>query len=191
MRAILGTCLFMSTVLVGACTPDRSTVEPSAPPASQARQDAVFVRTCDSSVSGDLGHGWRKDSVVAGPVAFVSAHGYEDDPKRWFRAAPGRARAQKVLLVVDGERPVLVSVPDRDAALFYNPARWGLSNRVAFGRGDEATRFEPCTDDDQASTQFNGGFLVRRPSCVRVTVRVDGENPIDALLSFGMGECAT
>jgi hypothetical protein len=149
------------------------------------------VRSCDSSVSGDLGADWRRDAVLAGPVAFVGARGYEDDPKRLFFADdPAMARAQKVLAVVDGGRPVVVSVQMRDAALFYDPSKWGQSNRVAFRRGDAVTRFEPCLGADQLPTQFNGGFLVRRPICVLVEVRVEDEEPILVSLSFGMGQCS-
>jgi hypothetical protein len=113
----------------------------------------MFVRTCESSVTGDLGAGWCHDAVLAGPVAFVGAKGYADDPERWFvTGSPRMARAQKVLAVVDGDRPVRA----RDAALFYDPSEWGQSNRVPFRRGDGVTRFEPCTEG-QKTTQFNGG----------------------------------
>ena len=100
----------------------------ASPGASPIRDASVFVRACESSVSGDLGPGWRRDAVLVGPVAFVGARGYEDDPKRLFLVRdPGMARAQKVLAVVYGDRPVLVSVRTRDAALFYDPSKWGQS----------------------------------------------------------------
>jgi hypothetical protein len=158
---------------------------------SSASSDAgVFVRSCESSVFGDLGAGWRKDAVIAGPLAFVGARGYEDDPKRLFFARkPGMATAQKVLAVVVGDRPVLVSVQRPNAALFYDPSKWGQSNHVALRRGDEATRFEPCTADSQRSTQFNGGFLVRRPTCVPVKVQIEGGQATIVSLSFGAGAC--
>jgi hypothetical protein len=128
--------------------------------------------------------------VLAGPVAFVGARGYEDDPKRSFVArGPRMATAQKVLAVVVGDRPVTVSVQTRDAALFYDPSKWGQSNHVAFRRGDEVTRFEPCIGDDQRSTQFNGGFLVRRPTCVAVKVQIEGGRARVVSLSFGAGTC--
>lgn len=180
------------------CTPseDASPREESrsnipSPTSSPASDADVFVRSCESSVSGDLGAGWQRGAVLAGPVAFVGAHGYEDDPKRLFLAtAPGMARAQKVLAVVEGDSPVVISLRTRDAALFYDPSKWGQSNRVPFQRGDEVTRFEPCTEDTQRSTQFNGGFLVRRPTCVRVRVQNEGGETTVASLSFGAGACS-
>jgi hypothetical protein len=169
------------------------TAIPSAPPRPEGPSEAVgphgFVRSCESSVFGDLGAGWRRDALIAGPVAFVGARGYEDDPKRSFRTRPGRATAFKVLLVITGDRPILVSLRTPGAALFYNPSKWGLSNNVPFRAGDEATRFEPCRDANQPSTQFNGGFLVRRPMCVPVEVRVRDEEPVLVSLSFGTGKC--
>ena len=73
--------------------------------------------------------------MLAGPVAFVGARGYEDDPKRLFRARDlGMARAQKVLAVVDGDRPVLVSVETRSAALFYDPRKWGSPTALRSAR---------------------------------------------------------
>jgi hypothetical protein len=181
-----------AVLLTANCTSGTSEEAPSAgegdPPASPDAD--VFVRSCESSVFGDLGAGWRKDAVLAGPVAFVGARGYEDDPKRSFVArGPRMATAQKVLAVVVGDRPVIVSVQTRDAALFYDPSKWGQSNHVAFRRGDEVTRFEPCIGDAQRSTQFNGGFLVRRPTCVAVRVQIEGGRARVVLLSFGAGTC--
>jgi hypothetical protein len=195
MRAILAT--MFAALLTAGCTSsdgarpreDGRSIASSGSPTSA--EPGVFVRTCESSVSGDLGAEWRRDAVIAGPVAFVGARGYGDDPKSWFVAhKEGMATAQKVLAVVMGDRPVLVSVSRPNAALFYDPSKWGQSNRVPFRRGDEETRFEPCTENSQKGTQFNGGFLVRRPTCVQVRVQVEGEEPTIASLSFGAGACS-
>lgn len=148
----------------------------------------MFVRPCDSSVSGRLGAGWRRREVVAGPVAFVGAAGYAEDPPRVFEAPGDRATSQKILIVVDGARPVVVSVRHPDAALAYDPDRWGPRNVVPFRSGDPMVRFEPC-GGDQHRTQFNGAFLVRGSMCVAVEVRVESEEPLSATLSFGAGDC--
>jgi hypothetical protein len=195
VRALLAT--LCAVLLTANCTssedasPREEGPSIASPDSSPSPDAGVFVRSCESSVSGDLGAGWRRDAVLAGPVAFVGARGYADDPKRLFLARdPEMARAQKVLAVVDGDTPVVISLRTRDAALFYDPTEWGQSNRVPFGRGDEVTKFEPCIEDDQKSTQFNGGFLVRRPTCVEVRVRIEGEQPTVASLSFGAGACS-
>jgi hypothetical protein len=195
VRALLATMCAIVLTANCASSNDASSREEGRSIASQGSSpipDArVFVRSCESSVSGDLGAGWRRDAVLTGPVAFVGARGYEDDPKRLFLVRnPGMARAQKVLAVVDGDSPVVVTLRTRAAALFYDPSKWGQSNRVPFRRGDEVTRFEPCTEDSQRGTQFNGGFLVRRPTCVQVRVQMEGGEPTVASLSFGAGACS-
>ena len=182
-RLVLASCTAAPRVDHQAASPSDGTP----PPSSGAR---ILVRSCESSVFGDLGARWREDATVVGPVAFVGAPGYADDPKRLSVARdPRMGTAHKVLAVVTGEAPVVVTVESRDAALFYDPAQWGESNRVAFRRGDEVTRFEPCTDDSQRTTQFNGGFLVRGPTCVPVRVAVEGRPDAVATLSFGAGTC--
>jgi hypothetical protein len=145
------------------------------------------VRTCDSSVSGDLGADWRRGQIEAGPVVFVGAAGYADDPERTFEAPAKLATSQKVLIVVAGGRPVVVSVRHPDAALAYDPARWGERNVVPFRRGDPRVRLEPCADD-QRWTQFNGAFLLRGPACVPVEVRPEGRGTTFVTMSFGAGD---
>jgi hypothetical protein len=182
--------LVLGAVLV-ACTGDRPAAESPASPttgSAESVQPRLFVRPCESSVYGELGAGWRRQEVVAGPVAFVGAAGYADDPPTWFAAPGDRATSQKVLIVVDGARPVVVSVRHLDAALAYDPDRWGTRNVVPFRSGDPRVRFEPC-GGDQRRTQFNGAFLLRGPACVPVEVRAEGGAPLFATLSFGAGDC--
>jgi hypothetical protein len=175
------------TLALLACTqaPSGSAASPRSSPESDV---AVFVRTCESSVYGDLGSGWRAGEASAGPVWFVGARGYADDPPREFSAPGNMATSQKVLVVVDGDRPVTLSVRHPDAALAYDPERWGDRNVVPFAVGDLRARFEPC-GGDQPTTQFNGAFLLRGPACVPVEVRVEGEAPLFTTLSFGAGAC--
>jgi hypothetical protein len=193
-------CAVVVVLAVVACTdatagggdPSRSASPPAAavsPSRSITPDDGLFVRTCESSVYGDLGSGWRRREISAGPVTFVAARGYADDPERWFSAPAELARTHKVLVVVAGERPVILSVRHPDVALAYDPERWGQTNTVPFRRGDPRTRFEPCTGDDRRATQFHGGFLLRGPACVPVEVRPEGGDPIFVTLSFGAGEC--
>jgi hypothetical protein len=162
--------------------PDRGTIPDAPSPA------AIFTRTCDSSVVGSLGTAWRRGEVVAGPVVFVGSGGYAGDPEELFAAPGDRATVQKLLLVIGGGRPVELSVRSPDAALFYDPARWRDRTIVPFRLGDPRVRFEPC-GGDQRWTQFHGGFLVRGPGCVTVEVRVEGDEPIRATVSFGAGAC--
>lgn len=191
---LLAVAMFACTDATSGNVAASSASAPSLPtgptPASQSTTDeaTLFVRTCDSSVYGDLGGGWRRREVSARPVTFVGARGYANDPEDWFSAPADLATSQKVLIVVDGERPVTLSVRHRDAALAYDPDRWRLRNTVPFRLGDPLTRFEPCAGNGQ-QTQFNGAFLLKGPACVPVGVRPKGREPISITLSFGAGDC--
>jgi hypothetical protein len=126
--------------------------------------------------------------VTAGPVVFVAARGYANDPPRRFSAPGDRATLHKVLIVVAGHDLVEVSIDHPDAALAYDEGKWGQRNGMRFDAGDPRVRFEPCPD--RRSTQFNGGILLRGPSCVPVEVEVQGSTPAFATLSFGAGDCS-
>jgi hypothetical protein len=179
---------FLAVLCVVSCTgPSSGGPSPSAPGSTDAVPKEAFVRTCESSVYGDLGPRWRGGEIAAGPVVFVAANSYADDPARLFSARGDRATTHKVLVVVIGHDPVEVSVASPDAALAYDPAKWGGRNRMRFEAGDDHVRFEPCPD--QRSTQFNGGFVVRGPTCVPVVAEVDGGTSAPAMLSFGAGDC--
>jgi hypothetical protein len=188
--------VLLSAVALLACSGELAGHEPSESPSStpgpiepspDRTARTLFVRTCESSVFGDLGADWRRGQIAAGPLVFVGAAGYADDPGDRF-AAPGRlATSQKVLIVVRGARPVEVSVRHPGAALAYDPARWGDRNVVPFGGGDPRVRFEPC-GGDRRWTQFNGAFLLRGPGCVPVEVRPADRGPTVVTISFGAGD---
>jgi hypothetical protein len=152
--------------------------------ASAAR--SMYVRSCESSVYGDLGPDWRRGQIAAGPVVLVGAAGYADDPGNLFSAPGELATSQKVLVVVRGSRPVEISIRHHDAALAYDPSRWGDRNVVPFDRGDPLVRFEPC--GDQRWTQFNGAFLLRAPGCVPVDVHPQDRTAVFVTISFGAGD---
>ena len=182
--------LVLALALLAACTsvsPDERP-RPRAPSPTLAHEPELFVRDCESSVAGDLGPHWRRGEIEAGPVVFVGASGYADDPDERFGAPGDRATVQKVLIVVEGGRPVTVSIRHPDAALAYDPERWGDRNVVPFRRGDPRITFEPC-GGDQRHTQFNGAFLLRGEACVPVEVRPQGGAPVFATVSFGAGRC--
>ena len=40
-------------------------------------RDRTYTRSCDDSVWGSLGRGWRKGSIVVGPLAIVGARASE------------------------------------------------------------------------------------------------------------------
>ncbi len=64
--------------------------------------------------------------------------------------------------------------------------------------GDPAVRFDACPRDEPAfsydgpvgpATGFAGGFILSRPGCVPLEVRVGGRRRARANVPFGVGRC--
>lgn len=197
MRIIrCGTLLL--TVALTVCTSTRPAGEGSTPTATlgspaaspSPKAPGVFVRACDDSVFGELGRGWKKASVIMGPIAFVGLPSYRDGPDRYFRSRHGRYPALKVLAVVSGEGVISVSIAPGDTdrvRMMYDPSAWGDRNLYPLEAGDSTTVFGPCLT--RRSTQFNGGFLVTGRTCATLEVSVGGEQPLRKLVSFGALSC--
>jgi hypothetical protein len=189
--------LTLAVALLTACTStapagERSipTAMPPSPTASPSPQAGVFVRACDDSVVGELGPGWRKDSVVIGPIAFVGLRGYRHGPDGFFQPRNGRYRALKVLAVVPGDRMITVSIADRSTdrvRMMYDPSAWGDRTLYPLEAGDTTTVFGPCLPN--RSTQFNGAFLVTGRTCATLEVSIGGGEPLRRLVSFGALSC--
>jgi hypothetical protein len=190
-----GIILTVLTVATVSCTPatkapapstDSTVAQPTGPTASpptDASSPMPFVRSCDTSVFGDLGRGWREGAVLAGPLAFVGARGYADAPARTLEGRGDRWSGQKVLVRVTGGAVVTVEIAREArafAGLLYDPSHF---NTNVPERAVAAVRFEPCPA--QSATQFNGAFLVDGVRCVPVTVTVEGMQPQDRVLEFG------
>jgi hypothetical protein len=150
--------------------PTTSVPPTTAPSASPSVDTRAYERPCDQSVFGDLGRNWKADSLVVGPVGFVGLSGAVHIGKRALGGRGDRALPQKVLAVVEGGDPVTVAVAPASrnvAALIYDPNYFN-TGRMALAQADVSTTFHPC--GDQPRTQFNGGLLVLRPTCVRLEV---------------------
>jgi hypothetical protein len=176
--------LLLTVALLIACTSPGERPTPTATPGSPAVSPSpktapgVFVRACDNSVFGELGQGWKKASVIMGPIAFVGLPSYRDGPDRFFRSRDGRYPALKVLAVVTGDRVISVSIDHRDTdrvRMMYDPSAWGDRNLFPLEAGDTSTVFGPCLP--HRSTQFNGGFLVTGRTCATLEVSPAGGNP--------------
>jgi hypothetical protein len=179
-------------VMACACTGAGSPTASTSPVETEPIPADAFVRSCDSSVFGDLGKGWVADSVVAGPVVFVGLRGYATMSEQEIRAGRnGRIVPMKVLLVAQGTEPVAVTIGGGgvgSAALWYDPEAWS-TRRPTLEDGDLEVVFEPCGGGPQF-TQFNGGFLLSGPSCVPVVVTTSDGEVSQATLSFGAGRCS-
>lgn len=159
---------------------------------SAAQLREPYVRTCASSVYGDLGAQWLRYAVQAGPVTFIGVLQYRDG-----LVARRRAAGRKLLIVVEPRRTVTISIDERArrfASLLYDPAKFHLRYpRVRDGA--EAVTFVACLRPHgsapwQRGTQFNGLFVVFGPRCVPVEISVAPKSqPMRRSLSFGAGEC--
>jgi hypothetical protein len=135
---------------------------------------AEFVRGCSARVEGELAAGWKRESVVAGALAFVHARLLADDRRR-----PDGLWVEKVLAAVEPAESVTVVVPPperRHVALAYDPEvwrRWSSRRKPQLSDGESSVRLVACPDE-QPHTQFNGGFIVRWPHCARLQVYSGG-----------------
>ena len=137
----------------------------------------------------------RPGDVVVGPVALsglkrvASARGFEH-----YRS--GDVYLIKAGAVVRaGVRATLVvgaSARERAALTFATRSLRAVSD------GHPAVTFEACDADEPAFsyegkvgivTGFAGGFIVRRPGCVPLEVRVAGRRTARANVPFGVGRC--
>jgi hypothetical protein len=192
---------------LAACTaeePAGRAAGPTAPPAAATTAattrpppgpPGAFVRTCESSVYGDLGDGWRAQSVVVGPLAFVALRYAATQPAADFRRRGGGYQGLKALAVVAAGATVTLTVPPaerRHLALLYDPAAWKEDNHYRLGDGDTAVTFQSCppeqTPPGADGTQFNGGFLVAGARCATLEVSTPAwRAPWRVTVSFGAG----
>jgi hypothetical protein len=170
MRAALGAVVLAALAAAGA---------------ARAQED-IPTRDCRSRI--ESGHGpltfARQNSVIVGPLAFSGLQRVRTNLGR--RDAEGRYFVKSAVTIRAG-RPVTMSVPARFAD------RIGL----AYARTPQpvaVVRFEPCPPDTRAFsydgrvgnvTGFNGGFVLTRPGCYRVEVRVEGGRTHAVRIPFG------
>jgi hypothetical protein len=153
-----------------------------------------FVRKCQNEAEGEWGgelaKGWRRRSVVVGPLALVALRDYASTPASDYRPRGGRFPALKVLAVLEQGQTVTVAVAAdqrRHAALIYDGRKWTADGYMALQAGDAAVTFVACKVGD---TQFNGGFLVDSPRCLDLEVWVgNARHPRAIRVSFGAGRC--
>jgi hypothetical protein len=193
-RTAIGASLVL--VVLAGCGGDGDGSESAARPPR-----ADLVRSCSTHVEGKLPLGWRRDAVIAGPVAFYPARRYASAPS----PDPGaRFVDQKTLVIVRAGATVTVSVASRDqhrASLDYG---FGLERRkrrppVKLSDGARTVRFLACSRNARPfspghrldrETQFNGGIVTVWRTCLALDVFENGrERPIRAVISAGAGRC--
>jgi hypothetical protein len=194
--------VIVAATLLGACTSSSaSDGERPLPPGTNDASPTVspeavsFVRTCRSSVYGELGAGWRREALFIGPVAFIGLGWVGNAPDQRFQPKNGRLVPLKVLAIVKAGPPITVSVAPVDrVALLYDTEKYGRARKVS--DGDISVTFAPChrgqTPFSQfgatgETTQFNGGFMIGAPSCVEISVTSRLRASAEGLVSFGEG----
>jgi hypothetical protein len=151
------------------------------------------VRGCDRSVYGRLDEANIARSLGFGPVKLIGYDPAKAADPSWPQTNPRTGEyGVKVLLLVERDARATLGVAPYDrrlVALTYIPERF---NRYRVTGGDAAVNFVACRGDESVGwagepwTQFNGGFMFRRPLCAHFELRVEGRPaPIPFALPFG------
>jgi hypothetical protein len=136
------------------------------------------VLDCTNRVEGPKSwppHGWQRDAVRIGPIAFVGLRSYANNEPDGYPGVETVAmvRAEKqVTIRIHGPTLVWPETERRRAVTFVAcPRRERL-----FSRAGRVGRY----------TQFNGGFRVKRPQCARIDVWVgQRKRPLRRYLPLG------
>ena len=155
------------------------------------------MRTCETSVYGDLGPSWRRTALAAGLIAFVGPASAGVAPADDFAAVGGKYRSVKALAVVDQGAEVTVSVSAGDrahAALLYDPSAFSDQGLYSLADGRSAVTFQSCSKGEspygvEGPTQFNGGLIVDGPRCLTLDVLASREPSLQLVVSLGAGPC--
>jgi hypothetical protein len=154
-----------------------------------------YVAGCeDPRVSGGLPADYRRDSVVAGPLALYPA-------RREYAAltdfAP-RARhpsryppLDMAVTVAPGGGVTLVIPPGeqgRLALLFDGRRSSDASGGYTIEEGDRAVTFPGCT---HPYTQYQGGLVASRPQCARLLIKVAGSTTLERTVRIGKRHCSS
>jgi hypothetical protein len=136
---------------------------------SIARRD-LYERSCTSRISSGYGPAPTIPILHVGPIAFLDLDFEQTAGENDFTFYPeGGYIGHKYVTVVDRDAvgPVTLTIDEASretAGLVYDPARW---DRHTLGGSDHTVVFEVCRTLD---AQFNGGFIVAEPMCLRITV---------------------
>jgi hypothetical protein len=138
----------------------------------------------------------RRKSVFAGPVVFVGAKGYRNDPHRPFR--PSRReerRAVKVRIGVEAEHVVTLELSRRTRR--HAVIEIGLDRRPYRVRGP-SVELRACPANATVAgrrvgrrTSFvAGGFRLDGPRCVRLAIEIEGRaKTLTRRIAFGRRTC--
>ena len=118
----------------------------------------------------------RRESVSAGPVAFLGAKTYDDHPDS---SRPGiRIPVKTPILVKAGPAVTVTLSADSQREALITVGR----DRKPYNVRAPSIELEPCPPDATVAgrpvgrrTPFPGGFKLHGPTCVTLTVEVAGQ----------------
>ena len=148
--------------------------------------------------SGGLAAAYRRRALVLGPLALGNLRTYKPDQPLPGAVGPRRGAYEVIAIVKAGSAPVL-TLPRTEwgtVGLLYDPAQFRDDGAYLLKDTMHTVRFRACTSArfNRGVSQFDGGFVVTRPQCVRVLVitpnghRYEGEFPAAAPCPPGGGE---
>lgn len=140
-------------------------------PASGASTDKN-VAGCDNVFVGHGKAGWRSESNAAGPV------GLSRWPLRQMSAMPHGDLVAKAPLLVEGQEPVTVKVPEalRERVFLYYGRSGKQTISFANSNGFGEIEFRPC--EDRPRTIWPGGIRVRGSGSVHLVVEAEGKSSV-------------
>lgn len=144
-------------------------------------------------MSGGLPADYRRDSVVAGPLALYPA-------RREYAAMtdfaprerhPSRYPPLDMAVTVARGARVTVAIPRDEAkrlALLFDGRRTAhASGGYAVHEGDRAVTFPGCSSP---YTQYQGGLVASRPQCARLRIYGAARGPVERTIRIGRRSCA-
>jgi hypothetical protein len=139
-----------------------------------AQPRPAAVRTCSMVGSGGLAANYRRRALVLGPLALGGLRTYS--PRTPLPPARGARRgAYEVIAILAAGADVTITIPRYErstVALIYDPGKFRDDGLYRVADLDHTMRLVACRSRrfNHGVSQFDGGFVVTRPQCVRLRV---------------------
>jgi hypothetical protein len=142
------------------------------------RPPAVAVRTCSVVGYGGLAADYRRRALILGPLALGNLRTYRSETPLPGKVGDRYGAYEVIAIVNAGTRPTL-SLPRSEWAsvgLLYDPGKFRDDGAYRIRDLDQVVHFRACRSPsfNHGVSQFDGGFVVTRPQCVRFSVTVSG-----------------
>jgi hypothetical protein len=141
-------------------------------------QPAVTLRTCSVVGYGGLAADYHRRALILGPLALGNLRTY-----RPSTPLPGhvgdRTGAYEIIAIVRADTQPTLSLPRSEwstVGLLYDPSKFRNDGAYRIRDLAQVVHFHACRSlsFNHGVSQFDGGFVVTHPQCVRFTVAVSG-----------------